>query len=137
MVSATEYQENDRALGEAVRLARSAGEYGTVCNSPVFATGAIHTATFEESGFGSAPKGGTNRLMHEAIDRWSKETYDAVQKAQTEERDSLKPNAAQKPTKERASIAEQAQRLLKGEERWREIDVAAPQNVENNAALRI
>ncbi|KAI9872188.1 MAG: hypothetical protein M1830_001927, partial [Pleopsidium flavum] len=50
---------------------------------------------------------------------WEKDTYDAANKAQEREQASYQPDAVQKPTTERRSIAEQAQALLEGKEKWR------------------
>jgi len=51
--------------------------------------------------------------------RWDKTTYDAAQKDRKEQEDAFRPDAGRKPTKERTSMAEQAQALLKGKEKWR------------------
>ncbi|KAI9679411.1 MAG: hypothetical protein M1817_005433 [Caeruleum heppii] len=51
---------------------------------------------------------------------WDKSTFDAIQDAQETERNSYKPDANQKPAADRDSIAEQARRLLRGEEKWRD-----------------
>jgi len=51
--------------------------------------------------------------------RWEKETYDAANEAQEREQETYQPDAVQKPTTERESIAEQAQALLKGKEKWK------------------
>jgi len=50
---------------------------------------------------------------------WDKQTYEAAQKDRESLQDTLRPDYAQQPTKERASIAEQAQALLQGKEKWR------------------
>jgi large subunit ribosomal protein L23 len=50
---------------------------------------------------------------------WDQKTYKAVKKYQEEMQQSIHPEAKEKPTNERESIAEQAKLLLKGEERWK------------------
>lgn len=53
------------------------------------------------------------------MNRWDKETYDAAQKDQEEFQASLRPDAKKKPSRDRASIAEQAKALLEGKDKWR------------------
>ena len=74
--------------------------------------------------------------------RWDKETYDAAQKDQEDFTASLRPDAKEKPTKERASIAEQAKALLEGREKWKSSaekdvweDVGEPVEVEKDVQL--
>lgn len=50
--------------------------------------------------------------------RWDKTKHDAAKKYNTEFQDSHRPTAREKPTKERKSMKEQAQRLLDGKEKW-------------------
>ena len=61
-----------------------------------------------------------------------------MQKEQERERDAYRPDAAQKPpTSERESIAAQAKRLLKGEDRWRPTweDFGEPVEVETDVRV--
>lgn len=51
--------------------------------------------------------------------QWDKDTYDAAQKEQEEFSKSLRLDAKEKPSKERAGIAEQARALLEGKEKWK------------------
>ncbi|KAH8808716.1 hypothetical protein F5884DRAFT_793121 [Xylogone sp. PMI_703] len=50
---------------------------------------------------------------------WDKKTFDAAQKDRKALEDTFRPDHRQQPTKERASIAEQAQAFLQGKEKWR------------------
>lgn len=70
--------------------------------------------------------------------RWDKKTYDAVKKAQEEHRESMGPEGAQLPDPQRESIADQARRLLRGEERWKPVweDVGRPVEVEKDVRVR-
>lgn len=52
-------------------------------------------------------------------DMWDKKTYDAANKDREIQQDQFRPDARQKPSKERESIAEQAQALLQGKESWK------------------
>ncbi|KAI9842500.1 MAG: hypothetical protein M1837_007094 [Sclerophora amabilis] len=67
---------------------------------------------------------------------WDKKTFEALEKAQENERDAKKPYRKQS-TPGRGSIAAQAQRLLKGEERWKPEweDVGEPLEVEKDVPL--
>jgi large subunit ribosomal protein L23 len=51
--------------------------------------------------------------------RWDKSTFDAAQKDREMQEETFRPDFREKPSRERASIAEQAKALLSGEERWR------------------
>lgn len=51
--------------------------------------------------------------------RWDKKTYEAAQKDREEMQESFRPDYAQQPSKERASIAEQAKAMLEGKEKWK------------------
>jgi large subunit ribosomal protein L23 len=53
------------------------------------------------------------------LEKWDKETHDAAQKEQEEQQKQFMPRARQEPTKERASMAEQARALLQGNDTWR------------------
>lgn len=55
----------------------------------------------------------------ENFDQWDKSTFDAAQKSNKETQESYRPDAVEKPSKERQSIAQQAQALLQGEDKWR------------------
>ncbi|TVY84685.1 Mitochondrial 54S ribosomal protein L23, partial [Lachnellula suecica] len=55
----------------------------------------------------------------ENYDEWDKDTYDAAKKDNEANENSFRPEAREKPSAERESIAEQAKALLKGEEKWR------------------
>jgi large subunit ribosomal protein L23 len=58
------------------------------------------------------------------MNRWDKKTYDAAQKDREIQEEQFRPGFREKPTRERASIAEQAKGLLKGDEKWRNTPVA-------------
>ncbi len=71
------------------------------------------------------------------LNRWDKDTFDKVRKVQEAERDKTKPERDEttdrlSPHKE--TIAEQAQRLLTGKERWKPVweDVGEPIEVEKD-----
>ncbi|KAI9794457.1 MAG: hypothetical protein M1816_005527 [Peltula sp. TS41687] len=68
---------------------------------------------------------------------WDKKSFDAVHEAQEEERDYLRPDGKFLPDRERESIAEQARRLLRGQERWKPVweDVGVPVEVERNVSI--
>ncbi|KAN0096834.1 hypothetical protein V8E51_015639 [Hyaloscypha variabilis] len=53
------------------------------------------------------------------FDMWDKSTFDAAQKDREMQEETFRPDFREKPSRERASIAEQAKALLSGEERWR------------------
>lgn len=69
--------------------------------------------------------------------RWDKETYDAAKDSQDKERDRYQPTFKHKASPERPAIAEQAQALLKGKERWKPQweDVGEPMEVEKDVPL--
>lgn len=56
--------------------------------------------------------------------RWDKTTFDAAQKERTEQEEGSRPDARQKPSKDREPIAEQAKAILRGDVKWK------PQNDE-------
>jgi large subunit ribosomal protein L23 len=53
------------------------------------------------------------------LEKWDKKTFDAAQKEREENEKQFRPDGRQIPTKERASIAEQARLLLQGKEKWK------------------
>ncbi|KAI9827141.1 MAG: hypothetical protein M1832_005277 [Thelocarpon impressellum] len=61
---------------------------------------------------------------------WDKDTYDKAREAQEAERDAYMPDALEKPPRDRKSIAEQAKRLLRGEDRWRPREEKEAERVE-------
>jgi large subunit ribosomal protein L23 len=70
---------------------------------------------------------------------WDQKTYKAVRKYQEEMQQSIHPDAKEKPTNERESIAEQAKLLLAGEERWKSSkdiweDIGEAEEVETGVA---
>lgn len=52
------------------------------------------------------------------LEPWDKKVFDAEQKDRKERQDAMRPDASNRPTKERKSIAEQAQAILDGEDSW-------------------
>ncbi|KAI9832198.1 MAG: hypothetical protein M1826_002202 [Phylliscum demangeonii] len=50
---------------------------------------------------------------------WDKRTYEIVEKEQEKEKESRSADGGQQPTRERESMAEQARRLLRGDDRWK------------------
>lgn len=72
--------------------------------------------------------------------RWEKETHEAAREEQKKEQARLMPDADLQPPTDRQSIAEQAQALLKGKEKWRPswVDYGAASGVdgESRAPLR-
>jgi large subunit ribosomal protein L23 len=52
------------------------------------------------------------------LEKWDKKVFDAEQKDRGERQDARRHDASLRPTKERKSIAEQAQALLDGEDSW-------------------
>jgi large subunit ribosomal protein L23 len=54
------------------------------------------------------------------LGRWDKDTFDAAQKDRSEQEEMYRPDFREKPTRERASIAEQAKALLEGKDKWRQ-----------------
>ncbi|TKA62319.1 hypothetical protein B0A49_07583 [Cryomyces minteri] len=63
---------------------------------------------------------------------WDKETFDAARKASRAENELMQPDADQKPSADRETIAAQAQLLLTGKEVWKPKweDVGEPEEVE-------
>ncbi|KAK5010698.1 mitochondrial 54S ribosomal protein YmL41, partial [Cryomyces antarcticus] len=63
---------------------------------------------------------------------WDKETFDAAMKASRAENELMQPDADQKPSADRETIAAQAQLLLTGKEVWKPKweDVGEPEEVE-------
>lgn len=53
------------------------------------------------------------------LDKWDKKTFDQAREGREVQEGQFRPDARQKPSRERESIAVQAKRLLKGEDRWR------------------
>jgi large subunit ribosomal protein L23 len=51
--------------------------------------------------------------------RWDKKMWDAGKKEQAEHEESYQPGFREKPSKERASIKEQAKAILSGKEKWK------------------
>ena len=68
---------------------------------------------------------------------WDKKTFDAVREAQEKEREGLGREGALEPTEMREAMAEQAKRLLRGEERWKPIweNVGGEVEVEKNVQV--
>ncbi|KAI9884827.1 MAG: hypothetical protein M1823_003389 [Watsoniomyces obsoletus] len=68
---------------------------------------------------------------------WDKETYDTVKEAQELDKKSMRPESINEPTPERTSIAEQARRMLRGEETWKPTweDVGPPVEVEKEVQM--
>jgi len=50
---------------------------------------------------------------------WDKEVFDMAQEERRELEDAYRPEAREQPTKERASMRDQARDLLEGREKWR------------------
>jgi len=76
----------------------------------------------------------------ENFDQWDKSTFDAAQKHNQETQASYRPDAVEKPSRERRSIAEQAQALLQGQDKWRPTatlweDVGEAREVETDVTL--
>jgi large subunit ribosomal protein L23 len=53
------------------------------------------------------------------LNRWDKKTFDAANKDRTQQEEMFRPDAREKPSRERDSIAQQAKALLQGKESWR------------------
>jgi large subunit ribosomal protein L23 len=51
--------------------------------------------------------------------RWDKDTFDAAQKDRKQQEEMFQRDFREKPTRERASIAEQAKALVEGKQSWR------------------
>jgi large subunit ribosomal protein L23 len=52
------------------------------------------------------------------LEKWDKTMFDAAQAEKSEQQHSFMPISRQMPTKERASIAQQAKSLLRGQDKW-------------------
>ncbi|KAI9729889.1 MAG: hypothetical protein M1818_008329 [Claussenomyces sp. TS43310] len=74
----------------------------------------------------------------EDFEPWDRDTFKAANKDQRDFQASYSPDAKTKPSSERASIAQQAKALLKGEEKWAPSvweDFGEAQEVEKDVTL--
>jgi large subunit ribosomal protein L23 len=58
-------------------------------------------------------------LKKEDLEKWDKKMFDEAAKDREENEELYRPDAREKPTRERKSMKEQARELLEGKESWR------------------
>ncbi|PQE06718.1 hypothetical protein CJF30_00008599 [Rutstroemia sp. NJR-2017a BBW] len=76
------------------------------------------------------------------LSEWDQEQWKKRQEMETRMRESFQPDARQKPTNERLSIAQQAKALLQGEDEWKPSedvweDIGEPVEVERDVEIPV